>query len=314
MVLPLLYRLISITAFIVAGMTMSIGIHLILSSSIVNINWVTVFCGAILYIVSQALRSLRLAIIVGDPGKSVRQLIQAHLVGAASSFVLPYKIGDALRMIELSFVLRRDRQLGLWRALLVMWIERVYDALPITVLLLFLGVTVGQESLSVVAPILVALSFFVATTLMIFFVLPENLDGLALFLARRYHGQRVVIALRYIDRLHRLIADARRMLHRKHITLGMVSSLIWGFEVVVVALIFGEGTLGDSAVILLRFLSSVLSPTFSYSFNNLSIYSLAIGAPLLLLGVAAWFASWHSGRLRMVRTFWTPRRLLLQRM
>ncbi|HVJ40073.1 MAG TPA: lysylphosphatidylglycerol synthase domain-containing protein [Dongiaceae bacterium] len=295
------------------GIAMLAGLVLLSATSPAIADWNVVVTAGALYIVSQGLRALRLAIIVGDPGKSLRQLVQAHLVGAAASFALPYKIGDLLRIMELAFVLRRRRNYGIWRAVLVMWIERVYDALPIAVLLFFLGVTIGEDTLRLVAPILAAMIAFIIVTLLTFFVLPENLDGLALFLARRYHGNRVVAVLRAIDRLYHLAADARRMLHRKHITLISISAVIWIAEITTVGLILGKGEIRGSATALLRFLSGLLSPTSTPELNDLSVYSVTIGLPLLVLGMIAWVAAIRSGRLSVVTGSGALNRLAAQR-
>ena len=298
--IPAWYRLASAAGFICAGIAIAVGLMLLLSTTATILDWGDVFIGASLYVLSQGIRAVRLAIIVGDPGKSLRQLVQAHLIGTAASFCLPYKIGDLLRIVELAFVLRRKGNLGVWRSILVVWIERVYDALPIAVLLLFLAATAGEDTLLVVAPILAALVTFIVLTLLTFFVLPENLDGLTLFLARRYHGSQVVTLLRYVDRLYRLAADAKRMLHRKHITLMTCSALIWGAEIAVIGLIFRQGTVGGPVAVLLRFLSGLLSPGFAHQPGNLSAYSAAIGIPLLLLGAVAWCGALLTGRLRII--------------
>jgi hypothetical protein len=298
--IPGWYRLASVAGFICAGITIGVSLMLLLSTAVTVLDWPDVVIGASLYVLSQGIRAVRLAIIVGDPGKSLRELVQAHLIGTAASFCLPYKIGDLLRVVELAFVLRRKGNLGIWRSILVIWIERVYDALPIAVLLLFLGATAGEGTLWIVAPILAALVTFIILTLLTFFVLPENLDGLALFLARRYHGPRVVMLLRYVDRLYRLAADAKRMLHRKLITLMTCSALIWGAEIAVIGLIFRQGTAGGPVTVLLRFLSGLLSPSFAHQPGNLGVYSAAIGIPLLLLGSIAWCSAVMTGRLRII--------------
>ncbi len=292
------YAIVSTTAFCSAGLTIVVGLILLMTTTLRPTPWSDLVAGAAIYLVSQSLRAIRLAIIVGDPGKSLRQLIRAHLIGAAASFCLPYKMGDLLRVIELAYVLQRPGNIGFWRGILVMWIERVYDALPIAFLLLFLGVTIGTNAIHVVVPVFAAIVGFVMATLIAFFVMPENLDGLALFLARRYHGHRVVRLLQLIDSLYRLTADARRMLHRKHITLITISSLIWGAEIAVVSLILGEGTIGGSATTLLQFLSGLLSPSFTRQMSDIGTYSAVIGVPLLSLGLAAWVAALVSGRLR----------------
>lgn len=298
--LPPWYRLLSVTGFIGAGITIGFGLILLTSPPVSISNWSSVVVAGSLYTLSQFVRAIRLAIIVGDPGKSLRRLVQAHFVSASASFCLPFKLGDLLRIVELSFLLRRAGNLGLWRGFLIMWIERVYDALPIAILLLFLGATVGKEALSAVAPILATLSTFIVVTVLTFFVLPENLDGLALFLARRYHGPRVVIILRYVDRLYRLTADAKRMLHRKHITLLACSALIWAAEISVVSLIFKQGLAGGSTAGLLRFLSGLLSPSFFHRADNLGVYSATIGIPLLVIGLIAWCGAVIAGRLRFI--------------
>jgi hypothetical protein len=314
-VLPGWYRFVSAAAFLLSGATILVGLFLLIDNPLSVPDWQAVATATGIYIVSQGLRALRLAIIVGDPGKSLRQLIQAHLVGAAASFALPYKLGDLLRMMELAFVLKRPGSYGLWRSILVMWIERVYDALPIAALLLFLGATIDAATFRFVMPILGALTTFIVVTFFTFFVLPENLDGLTLFLARRYHGQRVVAVLRLIDRIYRLTADARRMLHRKHVTLISISALIWVAEMAIVGRIFGEGELGSSATGLLRFLSGILSPNSSSQFGNLTLYSATIGLPLLSLGLIAWIGAARNGRLsdaRRPRAFERPAALRSQ--
>jgi hypothetical protein len=291
------YPSISVASFCLAGVTIAIGLYLLLRTGLPSTIWKNVIIGSAIYLMSQGLRALRLAIIIGDPGKSLRQLVRAHLIGASASFCLPYKLGDLLRVVELAFLLQRPGTIGLWRGILVMWIERVYDALPIACLLLFLGATIGSNAIQVVLPILAALLSFIMATLIAFFVMPENLDGLALFLARRYHGSRVVAVLRVIDRLYRLTADARRMLHRKHITLITVSSLIWAGEITVVSLILGDRTMGASATTLLQFLSGLLSPSFPNQLADLATYSVVIGLPLLTFGAVAWVTACFSGRL-----------------
>lgn len=299
--LPIWYRVVSVAAFFIAGVAILAGVWLLIRNPVSVTDWQAVISAACLYVISQGLRALRLVVIVGDPGKSLRQLVQAHLVGAAAAFTLPFKLGDILRMMELSFALKRPGNYGLWRAVLVMWIERVYDALPIAALLLILGVTTDMNALHLVLPILGTLLAFVVVTFLVFFVLPENLDGLALFLARRYHDARIVDVLRLIDRIYRLTADARRMLHRKHITLISISALIWMAETVIVGRILGDTKLGGSATGLLRFLSGLLSPTFTHDSASLTLYLATIGFPLLLLGAACWLGAVRSGRLSIAR-------------
>ncbi len=287
--------------FLLAGVTIHVGLMSLITVWMIRGRtvfdaWPTMGSAAILYLISQACRAFRLIVIIGDPTRSVQWLARAHFIGVAASFILPFKIGDLLRLSEIAYALRGPGTSGFWKSVLVIWIERVYDALPVCILLLY--VTVGDDQVTILAilPIVSVLVLFIALTLVVFFVLPENLDGLTLFIARRYHGARAVKCLHLIDRLHHLIGDARHLLHRKHITLIALSAGIWGLEALVARLVLGSIGFGGLAQALLEFLSGALSARGAGHMVSPTAYSLLIGLPLLFLGLVCWYSHIAAGR------------------
>lgn len=291
--------------FAVTGVVLHAGGLILLWSTCLAwplpVKAVTALAGALLYALAQALRAVRLGVIVGDPERSLRRLTAAHFVGVAASFILPFKVGDLLRLTAIGTILgpvmghktpparKAPWWNGLWRAFLVMWIERVYDAVAVSLLLLSLAAHAGAGSLSAIGPVAVVLIVFVVLTIVVLFVVPENLDGLSLFIARRYNGPRAVAALASLDLVYRLIAEGRRLAHRKGVTLATLTAGVWGLEVAAAARLLGDDA-GGSTGALLGFLSGTLSATTAGHLGGTAVYPTVIGLPLIAAGLVAWYA------------------------
>jgi len=288
------FQVISRILFIIAGAFIHIRVALFIISGAHRDEWLLLFAGSALYMLSQAVRAARLIVIVGDPRVSIKRLACAHLIGAAASFILPFKIGDLLRLNEVAHVLKWPAETGLWRAFSVMWIERVYDAAMVTVFLGLVSLSTASADGATILPIIIALALFVIGTTLVLFILPENLDDLALFIARRYAGGGAIRVLRYISRVHGLISEVRRLLRYKQVTILGLSAAIWGLEAAVAAIIIRSG-IGGSIEILLSFLSGTMSSASTQKFN-IPEYAWAIGAPLLVVGLIAWYAQLLLGR------------------
>jgi len=290
-----IFPVISRMFFVIAGILIHIRVALFVIAGTHHDDWLLLITGSALYLLSQAVRSIRLIVIVGDPRVSTKRLACAHLIGAATSFILPFKIGDLLRLNEVAHALQRPSETGLWRAFTVMWIERVYDAAMVTILLGLVSLSAVTAGGPTIFPIAVTLALFVIVTTMVLFILPENLDDLALFIARRYAGSGAVSVLRHISRVHALISEVRRLLRYKQITILGLSVAIWGLEAAVAAVIIGSGV-GGSMGILLSFLSGAMSSASAQKFN-IPEYAWTVGAPLLLVGLIAWYVQLFLGRL-----------------
>lgn len=288
-------QLISRLLFIIAGLFIHIRAILFVMSGLHREAWLIILAAASLYMLSQLIRACRLIVIVGDPRISIKRLGCAHFIGAAASFIMPFKIGDLLRLTEIAHVLQRPRSTGFWQAFTVMWIERVYDAVMVGILLGLVAMNAEPATMATILPIVLSLAAFVIVTIVVFFILPENLDDLALFIARRYSGAGTVRTLRYISRIHGLISEARRLLRYKQVTIFGLSAAIWGIEAAVVDIVIRNGFSG-SVTILLGFLSGAMSVTSTQRFN-ISDYAWSIGMPLLLIALVAWYAQLLAGRI-----------------
>lgn len=296
--------LLSRVSFLLTGLVLVAGLGWLIGQA-AGRGWTIgvgqVAAGMALYLLSQGARALRVATIVADPGLSVRRLAQAHIMGAGASFVLPFKLGEILRLGEIAHVVGSP-----WRAFMVLWIERVFDAFMMGILLALLWMT--ADGGATLGPIIGALILFVVLTVVVFFVLPENIDGLTLFIVRRYRGPTAARLLGGLDRLHGLIMDGRRMMHRKTQTLGALSVAIWALEAGIVALLLsavpGAGNIGNTLAGLLTFLSGAVSGAGIVGGGDALLvglagdYVLVLGLPLLTIGVAGWLAHMVDGRLR----------------
>lgn len=297
------------SSFLFVGLVLVAGL-MWLASQAVGRDWTVsgwqLAAGMGLYVLAQAARTLRVVTIVADPGISVRRLAQAHIIGAGASFILPFKLGEILRWSEIGHSVG-----SFWRAFMVLWIERVFDALMMSILLALLWVT--AEGGATLGPVVFALSVFVVLTIGVFFILPENIDGLTLFVVRRYHGPQAIAFLAGLDRLHGLIMDGGRLMHRKTQTLAALSLAIWALEAGIVAVLISgrpeaAASLGRALGGLLSFLSGALSGAGLVGFiQSLPVglggdYVMVVGMPLMVIGLGGWIAHAFGGRFGP----WTP--------
>jgi hypothetical protein len=268
------------------------------------------FTGAVVvYALSHFLRFVRLALLIHTPALRVRRVLQVHLYTAGLSVLLPFKLGEIIRIREVGVVARSWQ-----KGILAVWLERAFDAAVLIVLVLVTIIAV-DDSLSLVTPILVVVSVFVALTVILMTVAPENIRELMLHLVRRPYGERTVPVLRVLRGVLAALEEAPRMVRGRFGTLLVLSAAIWLAEVVAVAIALpGLGTevsrISSAMLSLLASLSSGATPIMSASGDRMSdaladaglspdvdLYRLVLVLPVLIAATAA-AAAYLPWRLR----------------
>lgn len=208
-----------------------------------------------LYALSHLFRVARLVTLVHTPAVRVRRLVRVHLMATGLGMILPFKLSEAVRVVELGAVLGSVRT-----GLLAVWLERTFDA---AVLLVLVAITAAgiPAVVDLLGPLLVVLATFVVLTVVAITILPENLRTLMLHLVRRPSGERTIPLLHALrialDTLH----DAPRLLRGRMATLVVLTVLVWATEVAVVSVAVpgaGDG-LREIATAMLSVLSTVSS-------------------------------------------------------
>jgi len=264
--------------------------------------------GIVVYSLSHVLRVLRLALLLRDPGLRLRRVLQVHVMTAGLSLVLPFKLGEAVRVREVGVVAGSLRT-----GLLAVWLERTLDAAVLAVLVAVSAVAF-PSSLDLLTPFLVLMSAFVAVTLVLITVVPENIRALMLHLVRRPFGERSVTALRLLRATLSTLEQAPSLLRGRAMTLLVLSALIWAAEIAVVSLTVPAAgaalsELSTSLLALLSGVSSGATPLMSSAADGLedalrafgqtpdvAAYRLCIVLPLLVgaPAAAAAYLRWRS--------------------
>jgi hypothetical protein len=234
------------------------------------------------YLASHGLRVLRLALLIGGWRIGFRTIAKFHLFTAAVSLIAPLKLGEVFRIAELTNIVGSGS-----RAIAIVWLERGLDICAILFLLMMTDAhSLGRDFNAIAA---LAIVFIVATALT-FFVVPDNLRRLSVFIIRRYSNPVSVPLLKSIDRLRRSILQAPQLLQKRIGTLAALTALIWACELA--AFYFASGTAsGNVADCLITILSDVtqgdtlLSSAAHPDASHHMPYLAATHVPLLFVGL-----------------------------
>jgi hypothetical protein len=219
-----------LTLFLLAGGAIVVSTALLWRdvnelATIPALRWGLIGAGCCLYLLAHSLRALRLTIMMNDPRIGLRETLGAHTIAASASLLVPFKLGEVFRVAE---VTRLSGSLS--RGVLTVWSERMLDLVVIT--LAMLAAMVFRPGLfpSAASGVLLTLAVIVGT-LVLFYVLPENLEGAKLFIIRRYHTPWSINTVRTVDGVQRVIESAPGALRRRWPTLLSLTTFIWVLEI-----------------------------------------------------------------------------------
>ncbi|MBY4949069.1 hypothetical protein K6V92_20925 [Cupriavidus respiraculi] len=204
-----------------------------------------------LYFLSHVLRFGRLSVLVG--AGRLRRFLSLYVFVAACSSVIPFKLGELSRINELAWWTG-----SYWRGLLVVWVERTFDVIALAMIVLFLALQ-PLGAFPAIWPLLFLMAMFAAVSVLVFFILPEQLVSLNLHVMRNYSGMKAVRILAILDRGSELLLQFRPMISGKLVTVAVLTILIWGLELSAVALLFDDGVLTKGALALVTQFSDEFS-------------------------------------------------------
>ena len=202
------------------------------------------------YGLSHVLRAARLGVLLGA-GRA-RRLLGLYFYTAACSAVIPFKLGELVRINEIAWWSG-----SYWRGLLIVWIERVFDVVALGGMALFILGTGAQEPKDI-GLLLWAIGGFVFLTVLFFFIVPEQICGLNLHVMRSYKGRKAVHILRMLDSCYQLFEQVRPLLAGKLVTLSLLTLFIWGAELLAVVMLFNSNPWLGAVTSLVRQFALVL--------------------------------------------------------
>lgn len=202
------------------------------------------------YVGSHMARAVRLAYLAARPGLTVRRLVGLHWITVGASVLVPFKLGELVR-IGLVGAVRRDARDGV----VIVWIERALDAAVIAAAVLLSALsgfsTDGLERVLLLTGVFVAATVFAVTAL------PGNTRDLMLYVARRGDRPSTLPLLRLLRAVLSTVDRVRPLLHRRLAGLLVLTLAVWGLEFAAVRLAFDAvgSSLGESVNALLRVLT-----------------------------------------------------------
>lgn len=197
-------------------------------------NWGSFLMPLAIYGFAHALRAVRLGVLLGS-GR-VRHLLGLYFFSAACSSVIPFKLGELVRVNEIAWWTG-----SYWRGLLIVWIERTFDVVALGGMA-WLILDSGTQEAQAFGIFLWAIGGFVFLTVLFFFILPEQLCNLNLHVMRSYKGRKAVHILRILDSFYQIFDQVRPILAGKMVTLLLLTLFIWASELLAVVMLLDSSS------------------------------------------------------------------------
>lgn len=206
---------------------------------------------AAVYALGHLLRGLRLVVLLNDPLVGARRILAAHVLTSGLGLLLPFKLGDLVRM-RVTGVLVGSTVRGVVATVL----ERCLDV-GVILAITIVAATTADELVGLLTPLLVLSGVFVLATVAAVTVVPGYLRALSLYLVRRPRQPPGVRLLSVLARTIDVLDEAPRLLLRRTPTLVALTGLVWCAELA--ALRLAVPVLGDDLVRLSGALASFLA-------------------------------------------------------
>lgn len=182
-----------------------------------------------LYLCSHLFRMLRLALLTLDDRHQALPLIFAHALTAFPSSLLPFKIGEALRLASFYYVYGyRQKALAVWL------VERFGDLVVLAFLiagLAFLQQDASGIPLGVLSLVVLGLSL----GLLCLFSLSKILHYLNRHLVLTGQRRRDLVLLKISDVFFRLEMDIHKSITGRWMGFLLLSAFVWGMEILAFA-------------------------------------------------------------------------------
>ncbi|MFW5753028.1 MAG: lysylphosphatidylglycerol synthase domain-containing protein [Planctomycetota bacterium] len=182
------------------------------------------------YLLAHLVRGMRLFLLLYDGRVQVRGVVGTHLLAAAVSHAIPYKLGEIYRVVAVGGLLRRPS-----RAVMAVWSERLFDVLVLMVLVASITAIDRTSGFDPTAFFVLGAAFLFLSGF-VFLVLPESLHLLIRYVVTRHNSRASLRLLELSERLLAVVARASRVLRTRWATVSWLSLLIWGLELCALAL------------------------------------------------------------------------------
>jgi hypothetical protein len=197
-----------------------------------NISFAMLTMGSLFYFLSHFTRAIRLLILSSDPNISFRELISAQYVANGVNLLMPFRLGEVYRIYKFIEFFKSG-----YRSFLFLLIERIFDFSFILALILGLQYFFNSIDLSSLlgGAIIWGSSIFFLCLLITLFVLDDFLEIVQRYILQRYTSTIVNKVLKVVFYIRRALDDIFYALKKKWFSCLILTSVIWGLEIIVFA-------------------------------------------------------------------------------
>lgn len=190
-----------------------------------RIDGIKVVVCLLMYLLSHFIRVLRIAVMIGRQNFSLVSLLKIQYYTNAVNLLVPFKLGEFYRILEFNKVIQ-DKE----KTFFTIIAERGIDFILIF-LGLFICVYFTEQTFIEIKTTIFIGTVFIGSILFTFFVLPQNLRFLNIFLAKRHTSKRIVKVLYLSSKIHDSIEGIRNIVTKEKATLLILSLCIWMLEI-----------------------------------------------------------------------------------
>lgn len=163
---------------------------LIAGITLPSTNYIILAC--IIYFLAHMLRAVRLGVLL--KAQQVRKLLSLHFYTAACSAIIPLKLGELVRINEVS---RWEK--SYCKGILIVWVERIFDVIALSILALAFFLTGGIEAMDGMWGLITIMFAFALLSIVLLLLIPEQLEAFNYHILCSYSGSKAVKILRITE-------------------------------------------------------------------------------------------------------------------
>ena len=236
-----------------------------LLGEMVRIGWWKIILSTFFYLFSHLLRSFRIAVLLNRQDLSLKKIIEKQFYTNGINLIIPFRLGEIYRMYSFNEIIENYQT-----SVITFITERALDFFILFIGLIATILIARVDMASLNTPLIFAF-IFVLVALFIYYVLPENIRSLNLFIARRYNTRNTLRILAFTGKFYNIITELKNILRQKVATLMVLTAIIWIFEVA--GFLFLIQVLPLKLIFLLAFLVflSAFIPSGAFNYGGIQL-------------------------------------------
>jgi hypothetical protein len=191
-----------------------------------KLNYFYIIISLCAYLFSHILRAIRFAILLGRQDYSIFKLVYLQFYTNAINLIFPFKLGEVYRIVAFNKLIKDDKKL-----ILTVITEKTLDLLLLFVWAMVAILFLGKEIVALNIVLWILLSLIIGS-LILFFVLPENIRTFNIFIAKRYNAKWTINVLSLTKKIMSVITNIKSTLRANVSTITLLTFSIWIFEVI----------------------------------------------------------------------------------